>query len=149
MDGAGNLIGTTGGGGSACFTSAGCGLIFKLAPIGGGWQETVLYAFCQQASCADGAVPYGGVTMDASGNLFGTTGNGGSEYADGHGSGVVYELSGTSLTVMHAFCSADPCPDEGHPEAGLTMDPSGNLYGTTNFSLVPDQSWGTVFQLTP
>ena len=75
FDKAGNLYGTTvvGGTGAAC--SGGCGTVFKLTKNSSGkWTETVLYNF--QAG-SDGKNPYGGVTMDAEGNLYGTTVSGG------------------------------------------------------------------------
>ena len=75
FDKAGNLYGTTvvGGTGAAC--TDGCGTVFKLTRNSSGkWQETVLHNF--QAG-ADGKNPYGGVTMDAKGNLYGTTVSGG------------------------------------------------------------------------
>jgi len=60
MDPAGNLFGRTlyGGGGN--------GIVFKLSPSGGGWTEQVIYAAETEASNA-------GLTMDAAGNIFGTT----------------------------------------------------------------------------
>ena len=65
IDGAGNLYGTTVQGGEVA-----SGTVFQLAPDGaGGWNHTVLYSF---TSGADGGQPYGGVTLDAQGNLYGT-----------------------------------------------------------------------------
>jgi uncharacterized repeat protein (TIGR03803 family) len=65
-DSAGNLYGTTTGGGPA-----NAGVVYKLSPAG---QETVLYSF---TGGADGRNPYAGVTRDSAGNLYGTTLNGG------------------------------------------------------------------------
>src|SRR5437879_7595359 len=60
MDKNGNLYGTTYyGGGSGC-NGFGCGTVFKIAS---GGTETVLYRFCSQNNCADGAEPAGGVIM--------------------------------------------------------------------------------------
>src|SRR5215471_646920 len=64
LDRAGNLYGTTVEGGE--FDS---GSVFMLSPSGSGWTESVLYSF---RGGADGGEPYGGVTLDAQGNLYGT-----------------------------------------------------------------------------
>src|SRR4029077_4184859 len=64
IDSAGNLYGTSVGGGD--FDS---GALFELTPSGNGWTETVLYSF---TSGADGGQPSGGVALDAAGNLYGT-----------------------------------------------------------------------------
>src|ERR1700733_2350500 len=64
MDSSGNIYGTAVEGGNtnaACHD--GCGLVFKLAPNG---TETILYNFCSQANCSDGAAPYAGLIMDGS-----------------------------------------------------------------------------------
>ncbi len=93
LDAAGNLYGTALYGGSGCKT-AGCGLVFRLDPAG---NETVLHNF----SGPDGEFPGAGVIRDASGNLYGTTYEGG-----GKGFGVVYKLdpSGNeSVAVQFRF----------------------------------------------
>ncbi|HLY05862.1 MAG TPA: choice-of-anchor tandem repeat GloVer-containing protein [Rhizomicrobium sp.] len=134
-DASGNLYGTTrgGGGGSAC-GDEGCGTIFKLAPDG---TETVLYAF---KGGSDGGEPYGGVTADSVGNLYGTTITGGDV-----GFGVVFELrSGGTLKSLHIFQGAS---DGAWPEAGVALDGSGNVYGTA-YAEGPD-GWGTVFKIRP
>src|SRR5947208_16710743 len=64
MDGAGNLYGTTVQGGDF-----GGGTVFRLKPSGTAWVHTVLYSF---TGGADGGQPYGGVTLDSHGNLYGT-----------------------------------------------------------------------------
>jgi uncharacterized repeat protein (TIGR03803 family) len=71
-DAAGNLYGTTlYGGSTACvWGNRGCGVVFKLDTNG---NETVLYNFCSEKNCTDGAVPYAGLVRDAAGNLYGTT----------------------------------------------------------------------------
>jgi uncharacterized repeat protein (TIGR03803 family) len=80
MDAAGNLYGTTTQDGAH-----GAGSVFKLTPSGGGWTETDLYDF---PGGTQGAVPYGSVLVDASGNLFGTASQGGT-----HGYGVIWEIT--------------------------------------------------------
>lgn len=76
QDSKGNLYGTTEAGGTGC-GGAGCGTVFELSNPGGKWTETVLYSFCSQSNCTDGAGPSGGVIQDAQGNLYGTTYGGG------------------------------------------------------------------------
>lgn len=74
FDKAGNLYGTTfGGGGTAC--EFGCGVVFELSPNSiGSWTYTVLYRF---TGGSDGADPYAGLAIDAAGNLYGTATFGG------------------------------------------------------------------------
>jgi uncharacterized repeat protein (TIGR03803 family) len=89
--------------------------------------------------------------MDKSGHLYGTTPLGGS-----HGSGTVFELTPNAArtdwieTVLYSFC-ADNCIDGDSPQAGLIMDKSGHLYGTTlvGSSGIDGTQAGTVFELTP
>jgi uncharacterized repeat protein (TIGR03803 family) len=84
-DGAGNYYGTTYGGGIYGF-----GTVFELSPSsGGGWSETVLYNF---TGTADGSQPASSLVRDSGGNLYGSTGAGGS-YCQPYGCGVIFELS--------------------------------------------------------
>jgi uncharacterized repeat protein (TIGR03803 family) len=90
LDGSGNLYGTTFLGGTG-----GAGTLFELTPNAAktAWTEAVLYSFCAQANCTDGAFPLGGVVRAPSGNLYGTTSEGGLSSATAtSGSGVVFEL---------------------------------------------------------
>jgi len=132
FDAAGNLYGTTLYGGAH-----GGGIVFELSPAQGAWTETVLYSFCAQAKCADGNTPSGALIFDSLGNLYGTTTAGGAD-----GAGTVYELSpaqgGWTETVLYSFC-AFPC--NANPQAGVTMDEAGNLFGTTYYD--------GVFELSP
>jgi len=149
FDAAGNLYGTAfGGGDPSCGDPNGCGTVFQLTPApGGGWTETVLHSF--KGYPTDGSYPYAGVIFDAAGNLYGTTGGGGT-----YGVGTVFELSpaaggGWTETVLHSFNGSD-----GHgPEAGLIFDAAGKLYGTTAWGGTGtdclNTGCGTVFKLTP
>ena len=112
-DSAGNLYGTTSGGGTNHK-----GTVFKLSPNG---TETILHSF---GSGNDGQTPLGNVVFDSTGNLYGTTSAGGV-----YGAGIVFELSpnGTE-TALYSFGSGG---DGQNPSAGLVFDSSGNLYGTT------------------
>lgn len=144
-DGAGNFYGTTesGGNASVCQTGAyfGCGTVFQLSMQSGGWITTVLHTF---TGGSDGARPEANLVRDAAGNLYGTAGIGGSDQ-----SGVVFELSPEvngkwKLTTLHSFGGAG---DGETPIAGLLLDSSGNLFGTTQFGGIFGQ--GAVFELSP
>jgi uncharacterized repeat protein (TIGR03803 family) len=110
--------------------------------------ETVLYSF----TGTDGSQPYAGLVFDASGNLFGTTWNGGA-----HGYGTVFELTpnsggGWTETVLYSFCSATDCSDGSAPLAGVVFDAVGNLFGTTSAGKGPgctQRDCGNVFELSP
>ena len=141
MDSAGNLYGTTefGGGNNT-------GTVFKLAPNGGGYTESVLYSF---AGGSDGANPATALVMDNTGNLFGTTLYGGSG-GTGYDYGTVFELASNGSgsyaeLVLYKFTGGS---DGGNPFGGLIMDSSGNLYGTTEYG-GGSQNDGNVFKLAP
>ncbi len=134
LDAAGNLYGTTTiGGNDNCLPPYGCGVVFELTPDAGGpWTESVLYTFNDST---DGASPYGGLTFDPQGNLYGTTQFGGENSCfSPYGCGVVFQLTPTpsgpwTEAVLHAFTGA---PDGALPfNTGVTLDASGNVYGTT------------------
>ncbi|MFZ0137241.1 MAG: choice-of-anchor tandem repeat GloVer-containing protein [Candidatus Sulfotelmatobacter sp.] len=159
-DASGNLYGTTWQGGANCqygYAGAGCGTVFKLVQNGdGGYSDNVLYSFCAQGGtgCPDGYQPSSGLIEDASGNLYGTTFDGGIHDVSGDG-GTVFELtpSGAAYTetVLYSFCAQSSptiaCTDGSPPQGGLIEDASGNLYGTTNGG--GPNSYGTVFKLSP
>ena len=111
----------------------------------GAWAGTdkVLYAFCSQANCADGAYPYAGVISDKDHNLYGTTEQGGSSSF----AGLVYELkqtkSGWKEVVLYRFTGG---ADGGGPMGQLVFDTEGNLYGIANGGGV---GYGTVYKLSP
>jgi uncharacterized repeat protein (TIGR03803 family) len=88
MDTAGNLYGTTTGGGvSGCGgLQDGCGAVFKLSPSGTGWTESILHSFANDAT--DGVNPFGGLIIDSQSNLYGTTRFGGL-----HNSGTVFKIT--------------------------------------------------------
>jgi len=139
FDGAGNLYGTTIGGGRKSF-----GTVFELSPkAGGGWKEIVLHNLCSVRNCADGGQPIqSGVTFDKAGNIYGTAAEGGAnDY------GVVFELSPAGTiwreTTLYNFTGG---PDGSIPFNGLIIDAAGNLYGTTYSS---GGGNGVVFELSP
>jgi uncharacterized repeat protein (TIGR03803 family) len=143
-DAAGNLYGATIFGGAVKNCTAqpgavGCGAIFKLSPPAKGataWKHTLLFSF----NGTNGNRPYGGLTLDAAGNLYGTI----SYTADD----AVFELSPPKAgklswteTVLFAFNGTDGRIANG----GLNIDKKGNLYGTTSYGGANDT--GVVFKL--
>ena len=131
-DAAGNLYGTTTGGGDvSCYAPAGCGTVFKLDRTG---EKTVLHSF---TGGADGARPFAGLIRDTAGNLYGTTGEGGT-----FNFGTVFKVDATGAeTVLHSFNWVDGLG----PAAGVIRDAIGNLYGTTEYGGASLN--GTVFKL--
>jgi uncharacterized repeat protein (TIGR03803 family) len=138
FDAAGNLYGTTfegGASGTNC-NGLGCGTVFELTPsMNGTWTETVLYSF---SGGTDGKQPYYAPTIDAAGNLYGTTQTGGNlSTCDGFGCGLAFELTPGANgqwaeTVIYNFCSASNCSDGADPSSGLIFDAHGNLYGNAS-----------------
>src|SRR5262249_4194358 len=100
----GVLYGTTSGGGEGC-NGNGCGRVFSIAPATG--TEKVLYTFCSQTNCTDGAVPAAGL-ISRKGMLYGTTEIGGAVSSTcSSGCGTVFSLNPTTgaQTVLYAFCA--------------------------------------------
>jgi uncharacterized repeat protein (TIGR03803 family) len=125
LDAQGNLYGTTAFGGVNDD-----GTVWEI--VKGSHVVTTLATF----DSANGQHPFGGVMMDAQGNLFGTTANGGAG-----NDGTVWELAKGSSTIspLAAFSG----PNGANPYSALTFDAQGNLYGTTYFGGA--NSDGTVF----
>jgi uncharacterized repeat protein (TIGR03803 family) len=137
VDASGNLVGTTYSGGVT-----NNGTVFSLKPNGSGSQETVLYNFCSQLSCSDGATPLGAVSIDQNGNLFGVAASG-TEF----GTGGLFKLTGTTESVLYSFCALPNCTDGAAVEGGVVIDSAGNLFGVTGFGGAYNN--GTVFRFTP
>jgi uncharacterized repeat protein (TIGR03803 family) len=137
FDTMGNLYGTTFNGGPA-----GLGTVFKLSPNSDGtWTETVLY---ESQGGSDGSYPDGPVTLDTSGNLYGTSDGGGPNDA-----GTVYKLSPSSggkwtETILHTFTGGS---DGNGPTGALVLDNAGNLFGATGFG--GSNGGGVAFEITP
>jgi uncharacterized repeat protein (TIGR03803 family) len=132
MDKLGNLYGTTNSGGPS-----NAGTVFEVSK----GKEKVLYAF---TGGADGGSPVAGLTFDKAGNLYGTTTAGGAS-----GNGAVFKLAVPvaaggpwKQSVLYSFGSGT---DGAIPVAGVAMDASGDLYGTT--SAGGTYGYGTVYEL--
>ena len=115
------------------------GSVVELGLSKGDWTETTLHDFYP---ASEGIFPQAGLILEKSGKLIGATTAGGLKNG-----GTVYELIPSSgrwrLSTLHNFSGVG---DPG-PWAKLTMDSSGNLYGTTQ-GYPPSGDWGTVFKLT-
>ncbi len=139
QDAAGNLYGTTAGGGA--LSGGGAGTVFKIDTSG---TETVLYSFCSVSDCADGDGPFATLVLDAQGNLYGTTVVGGGTGCGGPGCGTVFKVDTSgNETVLYSFAggTTDGC----FPYGGVVLDAAGNLYGTTN--VCGSSSEGAVFKV--
>jgi uncharacterized repeat protein (TIGR03803 family) len=142
-DGSGHLYGTTWNGGTD-----GAGSVFELTPHANGkWKETVLYNFIMEGQ--DGTNPWGTLTLDAEGNLYGTASYGGNYNNCYAGCGTVFELSPSRNgnwieKLLYQFSYQDGYS----PRGSVVFDQAGNLYGTTwHGGGVCD--CGDVFKLTP
>jgi uncharacterized repeat protein (TIGR03803 family) len=162
FDTQGNVYGETVYGGTAGLQGA--GTVFRLTPVSGGWEESVIYRFNLPGTQNDGWSPSGGMIIDAAGNLYGVTEQGGNQDGDGqcpYGCGTAFELSPTgndnwTETILYNFGKGSA--DGVYPLAPIVFDAQGNLYGTTPWggseNLYPCNSavpvgCGVVFQLSP
>jgi uncharacterized repeat protein (TIGR03803 family) len=142
MDLNGNLYGATQYGGRKMLSGCvGCGVVFKLKRNSdGSWSERVLHTF---GGAGDGRQPVGAVVLDKHGNLYGAC-----RASQPPGRGMIYKIDDTgNETILHTFTGADGGAD---PLAGLIMDASGNLYGTTSQGGNDTNGGnGIVFETTP
>src|SRR5215831_15074142 len=122
------------------------GLCMAIMTFAAAASEQVIYSF---AGDADGEYPDTQLTIDAAGNLYGTTVQGGR-----YNSGTVFQLKRADRdwvhTVLYDFRGG---ADGGQPYKGVTLDPHGNLYGTAvvggNFAgPCIEQGCGVVYKLT-
>jgi uncharacterized repeat protein (TIGR03803 family) len=137
-DAAGNLYGTTQGGGKL-----GGGIVFQLKASNGKFTYKVIHGFTTSASSA--YFPYSALVVDSkNGYLYGTTYYGGIVW----NVGAVYQLrevGGVWLSSVIYNFLGDSLGQ--YSESGLAVDATGNLYGT-NYS-GGDWNLGCVFKLTP
>jgi uncharacterized repeat protein (TIGR03803 family) len=138
FDRAGNLFGTTYLGGAN-----NNGVVFEMRARGGRWNERVIQNF----SGTDGGAPFSGVVVDAAGDLFGTTLDGGTSCLSGGNCGVAYKMTpngtGWQYSLLHSFTGSH---DGQNPNA-IILDKSGRVFGTTSVDGV--DGLGTVFEITP
>ena len=133
----GQLYGVTHNGGSGNPDCASyCGTVFKVSLSG---HETVLYSFCSQTNCTDGATPAAPLVQGGDGNFYGTT------YAGGaNGAGVIFKITPNgAYTVLHSFGGGDG----GAALAPLIQGSDGNFYGSA--SVGGTHNDGTLFRITP
>jgi len=172
FDRVGNIYGTTAYGGAN-----GAGVVFELSRRGAKLTEAVLYSFCSQSGCADGANPKGGLIVDPAGNLYGTNSAGAFELSRSGGGWkeqVIYEgavggltmdtagniFGATSSTVFELSPNGSAgwnptvihtftgSPKDGrNPESAPVLDEAGNLFGTTSSGGA--HGYGTVYKLIP
>lgn len=136
-DGRSALFGSTLIGGAA-----GKGTVFEITTPNDQPTETVLYNFCSKTNCTDGANP-GAVVADNKDNLYGTTSLGGKRSG-----GEVFVLRHQSkLSVLYSFCSMQSCADGDYPSAGVTLDSTGNIFGTAGGGGAFNR--GTLYALMP
>jgi len=144
----GALYGTTqGGGGNGCSGGFGCGTVYRLTPparscgrVSCPWNESIVHAF---TGGTDGAIPlYGDLTLDAAGNMFGTTPLGGV-----HDQGTLYKISrqdGNWIeTVPYVFGGAAAQ----FPDTSVVFDGAGNILGTAGGGVPYDN--GLIYELQP
>jgi len=137
-------------------TTVASGSVFKLTNSPGFWEATIIHTFAVGSlvgDIPDGASPNGQVVIDTAGNVYGTTQQGGSKNL-----GTVWKLTPVTTgiaagyykeKILHSFTSAKT---GNFPQAGVTLDSSGNIYGATSYggkdpTACGGQGCGTVFEL--
>jgi uncharacterized repeat protein (TIGR03803 family) len=151
LDSIGNIYGTTESGGIGQCQGGGCGTVFELSPPaqpGGAWTEKLLYIF---TGGVDGGAPLSTLIMDATGNLYGTTVDGG-EHAYGTAFELVRGHAGKwTERVLHSFATGG---DGQTPQSGMLFGKDGALYGTTPFGGAAQgkcapHGCGTIYRIAP
>jgi len=143
----GALFGSTFGGGGSGNGGAGWGTVYVLSPMKHGYQESVLHRFQGEP---DAGEPIGPVVLDRKGNIYGVAGFGGA-----YDRGAVFELSHDGSTYTESVLYSFPGGAGGdEPQAGVTIDKHGIIYGTTMYGgnylgYCSGGGCGTVFKLTP
>jgi uncharacterized repeat protein (TIGR03803 family) len=129
LDSAGNIYGTASSGGAL-----GYGVVYKLDKSN---SANVLHSF---SGGVDGLSPVGAVTLDAAGNIYGTTAGSTEDCC-----GTVFKIDASGQeTVLYNFSGG---ADGSTPQAGVVLDAAGNLYGTTLAG--GTSSEGVVYKLDP
>lgn len=118
------------------------GGVFELERANGVWQESVIHSF---SSMNDGAYPYGTLSIDSLGRLYGTTED---SYLLGF-AGVVFQLSRDTQGWQEKLLFKFAKPRDGaHPFSGVVLDKSGSVYGTT-YDGGNSQGDGVIFVVRP
>jgi uncharacterized repeat protein (TIGR03803 family) len=144
LDSSGNVFGSTVLGGNSTFcVGTGCGVVYELSQSSGTWNETIL----TNPGNWDGYQPVG-LAADHAGNLYyvGSSGGKSSTCPVQQGCGAVTKLTpatgGTwTATVVHRFAGA---PDGQEPQATVTLDAAGNLFGTAPGG---EPSYGIIYEV--
>ncbi len=132
-DSNGNLYGTTADG------FGGYGSVYELT---GATHQTL--TTLANFSSSNGANPRGGVVFDSAGNLYGETSNGGA-----NNEGIVFELSGANHTSLSTIETFNQPSTGAYPYQDLTIDQSGNLYGTVGYGFAGNNAgYGGVYELS-
>lgn len=139
----GNFYGTTEFGGvgpcvEGVFVS-GCGTVFMVTPEG---NTKILYSFCTQPNCTDGAYPSAGLVLGTDGSFYGTTRLYGADTGCSvPGCGTIFKITPQgSLTTLHSF----NWNDGSGPLVPLIQGRDGDFYGTT----VAGGGYGNIFKIT-
>jgi hypothetical protein len=144
VDGSGNVFGV------AYQGAHNNGLVYELSPGASGWTQSIVHTF---AGGTDGSEPYG-LAFNQNGALIGATIQGGNTVCN-YGCGAVYEIVKAGAVwqkkTIYLFASGS---DGAAPEAALTVDGGGDIYGTTTAGGGPCSygtldGCGTIFKLTP
>jgi hypothetical protein len=139
-DSAGNLYGATGRGGQPGNLIGG-GTVFKLANDAARTFTTLAVL----TGAAGGPwVPSGGVAVDASGNLYGT-----STFGGWAGYGCVFKVSGDASRTVTTICSFNRGGTGDSPTNGVAIDSYGNIFGTTTARPITGSSLSYIYQLSP
>jgi hypothetical protein len=158
LDSAGDVYGTTANGGTGTLNcTSGCGTVWKLTPVtkgklAGTYTKKILHSF---TTAKTGYYPGAGVTLDSSGNIYGTTATGGKYGALCPNAndvnitcGTIFELAKTATGYTFKVLWSFDYTDGGFPFANPILDSSGNLYGTTNGGGA-SYDGGTVYKVIP
>ncbi len=130
--------------------------IFCASSVAHAATLSTIYAFCSQRNCADGIAPIGPLVRDEAGNAYGVTFEGGNTsgpLCQTISCGTIFEIPASApkkhgaIKVLYRFCVDTDCSDGARPGAGLIIDVSGNLYGTTEAGGA--NIGGDVFMLSP
>ena len=143
VDSSGNIFGVTQYGGANTIGDAnpvGIGTVYEV--VSGSNAITTLASF---DGTTTGDYPVGGLVADGSGNLFGTATQGGTTTSQAvNGAGTVFEVVKGSKTITPLILFNGT--DGGRPEGGLTLDSSGNIFGTSTTG--DSQTFGNIFKIT-